>query len=145
MEHKKVYNVFQINVLVFYITSLMLVPVLVIFTYIFDVQLYTSTNTIILVASFILLVYFVAGLIYVLTTKEKFKRKLKPSYQKEFSFVMSLSGLGVLGMGILYLYFGGIALYVPHVIIPLAIAVFTGLYLVGNRYFNVSLLQRRKR
>lgn len=123
----------------------MLVPVFVIFTYIFDVQLYTSTNMIILVASIILLVYFVIGLLYVLLHKEKNQRRLKPSYQREFTYIMSISGLGVLGMGIMYLFFGGRTLYVPHVIIPLAIAVFTGLYLLGDRYFNVSLLQRKKR
>jgi amino acid transporter len=100
---------------------------------------------IILVSSFLLLIYFVGGLVYVLVTKEQYQRKLKPSYQKEFTLIMSVSGMGVLGMGILFLYFGGAPLYVPHVIIPLGIVVFTGLSLIGDRYFNVSLLQRRKR
>jgi len=78
-----------------------------------------------------------------LLTREQFERKLKPSYQKEFTFIMAISALGVLGLGILFLYLGGQSLYVPHVIIPLAIVVYSALYIIGDRYFNVSLLRRR--
>lgn len=145
MHHKKVYNVFQINLIVFYVICLMLVPIFAIVSYIFDFQLYTSTNTILLIASIAMLVVFIVGLTYLLLTRDFYERRLKPSYQKEFTLIMVISALGVLGLGILFLYTGGQALYVPHVIIPIGIAVFSSLYLLGNRYFNVSLLRRKKR
>jgi len=143
MQHKRVYNVFQINMIVFYVICFMFVPILTIVSYIFDFHLYTSTNSIILVSSIILFLFFVIGLLYLLITRDQFERKLKASYQKEFTLIMSISALGVLGLGIMFIYFGGQTLYVPHVIIPLGILVYSALYIIGNRYFNVSLLRRR--
>ena len=145
MHRKKVYNAFQINLIVFYTICFMLVPTVSIIAYIFDFHLITSANTIILIGTVLMLVVFVFGLLYLMLTKDFYKRRLKPSYQREFTITLVTSGIGVLGLGVLFLYIGGQALYVPHVIIPLGIAVFSGMYLLGNRYFNVSLLRRNKR
>lgn len=145
MQHKRVYNVFQINLIGFYTICIMLIPIFAVVSYLFDFHLYTSTNSIFLIGSFLLLAFFVAGLIYLLITREQYERKLKPSYQQEFTLIMGVSALGVLGLGIVFIYLGGPILYVPHVIIPIAIFVYSLLYLVGNRYFNISLLRRRKK
>lgn len=145
MQHKKVYNAFQINIIVFTVTCLMLVPIMSIVSYIFDIHLITSTNLIIAIAGTITTIVFVVGLVYMIFTRDRFERRLKASYQREFTILLVTSGLGVLGLGVLFLYLGGPSLYVPHVIIPIGISVFTGLYLVGDRYFNVSLLRRKKR
>jgi hypothetical protein len=145
MSQRQVYNVFQINLIVFLVTIVMLVPILSILSYIFDLHRYTSVSIILIVAGIITAVAFVIGLLSLLWTREQYRRRLKPSYPREFTILMSVSALGVLGVGILFLYIDGRALYVPHVIIPLGIAVFSGLYLLGDRFFNVSLLRRNKR
>ena len=62
MKRKKVYNLFQINLILFYTFSVLLVPILIVFSYIFDLQLYTSANRIILLADVIALIVFVVGL-----------------------------------------------------------------------------------
>lgn len=145
MNHKRVYNVFQINLIVFYALCIMLVPMFTVVSYIFDFHLYTSTNSIILIGAILLGVVFVTGLVYLLVKRDQYERKLKPSYQREFTIVMSVSALGVLGLGVMFLYFGGSLFYVPHVIIPIGIGVYAVLYLIGDRYFNVSLLRRRNK
>lgn len=142
MNHKKVYNQFQINLIVFYIACVTMIPLLCIISYLFDFHLYTSTNTIMLTSAIVLLVFFVIGLIYILLSRDFYERRLKPSYQREFTFVMSIWALGVLGVGIMFMYFGGPDHYVPHVIIPTAIVTFTGIYALGDKYFNISLLRR---
>jgi membrane-associated HD superfamily phosphohydrolase len=121
----------------------MLVPILVVISYLFDFHLYTSTNTIILIASIILLVFFVIGLVYLLITRSHYERKLKASYQREMTIIITISAIGVLGLGIMYMYFGGPIYYVPHVITPTGIIMYFILYFVGVRYFNISLLKRR--
>jgi amino acid transporter len=145
MQHKKVYNAFQINVIVFSVFCIMLVPIMSIVSYIFDLHIVASTNLILLITGSITVVTFLVGIVYLLLTRDRYERRLKAIYQREFTILMITSGLGVLGLGILFLYLGGPALYVPHVIIPIGIAVFTGLYVLGDRYFNVSLLRRKKR
>jgi len=143
MNHKKVYNEFQIYLIVFYVMCLMLVPILSIISFLFDFHLYTTTNVIVLFSTIVLLIFFVLGLIFLLIRRDYYERRLKPSYQREFTFVMSVCALGVLGLGILFMYFGGSDYYVPHFIVPIAIIVFSILYIVGDRYFNVSLLKKR--
>ena len=142
MAHKKVYNMFQINLIVFYVICIMLVPILSVISYLFDLHLYTSINSIMIIFTAMLLVFFITGLIYLLITKDHYKRKLKPSYQREFTIVLSVSAMGVIGLGVMFLYLGGPQLYVPHVIIPVAIITFSLLYIVGTRYFNISLLRK---
>lgn len=143
MNHKKVYNVFQIKLIMFYTTCIMLVPILVVISYLFDLHLYTSPNTIFLIAGLILLIFFVIGLVYLLLTRSHYERRLKPSYQREMTITIAISALGVLGLGIMFMYFGGPSYYVPHVITPTGIIMYFILYFVGVRYFNVSLLKRR--
>jgi CHASE2 domain-containing sensor protein len=121
----------------------MIIPMLSVISYLFDLHLYTSLNTILLIAAMILLIFFVVGLVYLLLTRYKYERRLKPSYTREMTITLTVSSIGVLGLGILYMYFGGPSNYVPHVIIPVGIVMYAILYFIGIRYFNVSLLKRR--
>lgn len=142
MKRKKVYNLFQINLIVFFSMSFLIVPVMIVIAYIFDLHFYTSTNNIVLIADIIALIFFAVGLSLLLITRDKYERKLKPSYQKEFLTLMVFSALGIFGIGILYTYLGGIFFYVPHVIIPLFIGVYLLVFFVGDKYFNVNLFKK---
>jgi hypothetical protein len=122
-----------------------MVPIFSVISYIFDFHLLTSANSIILIGTILLLVFFVGGLLVLLLQRDKYERRLKPSYQQEFTIILGVSALGVLGLGIMFMFFGGSPFYVPHVIIPTGIGVYTFLYIIGNRYFNVSLLRRTKK
>ena len=142
MKRKKVYNLFQINLILFNSFSILLVPILVVFAYIVDLHLVTSTNRIILFAVIIAAITFIVGLIFILITRDHFQRRLKPSYSKEFLWLIIISAFGILGIGILYTYLGGLELYVPHIIIPLFLIAYLLLYAVGQKYFNINLMKR---
>ena len=142
MKRKKVYNLFQINLILFYSFSVLLVPILIVFAYIFDLHLITSVNTIILVADIIAAIIFIVGLTFMLITRDHFKRRLKPSYSREFLWLIIISAIGILGIGIIFIYLGGLEYYVPHIIIPLFLISYLLLYVVGQKYFNINLLKR---
>ena len=142
MKHKRVYNQFQINLIVFYAAAEMLVPILIVVAYMFDLHLYTSTNYIVLIASIIALVFFVIGFVWILARREQTERKLKPSYYREFVILLALTTFGIIGVGIFYTYLGGSARYIPHVIIPLFIATFSVETIMGHRFFNVDIIKR---
>lgn len=142
MKHRKVYNEFQINLILFAITCIMLIPIVSVVSYIFDLQEYTSTSTILLVASALLIIFFVIGIIYILITKDKYKRRLKPSYQREFTTILVVCGFGILGIGIMFIYLGGPVFYVPHVIVPLFIGIYSFIFLIGDIYFNVRYIRK---
>ncbi len=142
MKRKKIYNLFQINQIVFYSLCALLVPILLVISYIFDLHNYTSVNNIFFVASTLTMITFVVGQTYLLLTKEQRRRKLKPSYQKEFLTLIVIVAFGVLGIAIMFIYLGGPMLYVPHVIIPLFLFAYLILFIVGQKYFNMNLLRR---
>ena len=142
MKRKKVYNLFQINLIVFFSMSFLIVPVMIVIAFIFDLHFYTSTNNIVLIADITALIFFTVGLTVLLITRDKYERKLKPSYQKEFLILMVFSAVGIFGIGILYTYLGGLFFYVPHVVIPLFIGVYLLVFFVGDKYFNVNLFKK---
>ena len=106
----------------------------------FDLHLYTSTNYIVLIATIIALVFFIIGLTTILITREQTERVLKPSYNRELIIVMVFSAFGIIGFGIFFTYLGGDFFYVPHVIIPLFIIVFSVVTFLGNKFFNVNII-----
>ena len=142
MKRKKVYNLFQINLILFYSFSILLVPILIVFSYILDLHLVTSANRIILIADIIAIIVFFGGLSFILLTRDRFQRRLKPSYSREFLWLIIISAMGILGIGIIFIYLGGLEFYVPHIIIPLFLSSYLLLYIVGQKYFNINLLKR---
>ena len=142
MKRKKVYNLFQINLILFYSFSILLVPILIVFSYILDLHLVTSANKIILIADIIAIIVFFGGLSFILLTRDRFQRRLKPSYSREFLWLIIISAMGILGIGIIFIYLGGLEFYVPHIIIPLFLSSYLLLYIVGQKYFNINLLKR---
>ena len=138
---KKVYNLFQINLIVFYVVSFSLVPTFIVAAYLFDLHEYTSTNYIVLIATSIALIFFIVGLAYLLLRRDRLERVLKPSYRKELLVVVIFSAFAILGFGIFYTYLGGSFFYVPHVIIPLFIGVYALNMFLANKFFNVDFLR----
>lgn len=139
MKRKRVYNQFQINLIVFYAVSLLMVPLFIVIAYLFDLHLLTSTNNIVLIASIMALTFFVIGLTVILLRRKKTERKLKPSYYKEYIILLIFSTFGVVGFGIFYTYLGGSFRYVLHVIIPSFIVIYGIDIILGNQFFNVDL------
>lgn len=142
MKRKRVYSLFQINLILFISSSIFMIPILVVIAYIFDLHLVTSTTVIIAFSAVVTLIYFFLGLLYLILKKEQLKRKLKPTYIKEFSTLFITNALGVLGVGVLFIYLGGPNQYVPHVIIPLFLGSYLLIFVAGERFFNINLLKK---
>lgn len=142
MNRKRVYSLFQIILILFISSSVLMIPMLVVIAYIFDLHLITSTTIIIAVSAVVTLIYFFLGLLYILLKKEQLKRKLKPTYVREFSTLFIINALGVLGTGVLFIYLGGPEKYVPHVIIPLFLGSYLLIFIAGERFFNINLLKK---
>ena len=141
MKRKRVYNQFQINLIVFYAASILLVPMFIVVSYMLDLHLYTSTNYIVLIASIIALVFFVIGFTSITVLKKKTERILKPSYYREFIILLACTTFGIVGFGIFYTYLGGQSIYIPHVIIPLFIVTYSVETIMGHRFFNVDIIR----
>lgn len=142
MNHKHVYNLFQINSIVSIISIIVATPIVCLITYLFSVQDYITVNDILYISLGVTILVLGVTSVFLILTREKHRKKLKSSYAKEFTFCTTLSTLAIFGFGILFIYLGGPDFYVPHVILPLGIFTYSILYLVGNRFFNVKLIRR---
>lgn len=142
MKHKRVYTVYQINLIMTIIATIMAIPAVTVFTYVFNMTDFVSVTNILYFSLAFMIIIFGVSLLFTVLTREKLRRRLKPSYQREFTFVTAISTLGVLGFGILFMYLGGEDYYVLHVIIPIALVTYAIIYIVGDRYFNVRFIRR---
>jgi len=142
MNRKRVYSLFQINLILFISSSVFMIPILVVIAYIFDLHLITSVTVIIAVSAVVTVSYIVLGLLYIAFKKDQLTRRLKPTYVKEFSTLFIINALGVLGVGVLFIYLGGPDRYVPHVIIPLFLGSYLLIFIAGERFFNINLLKK---
>jgi hypothetical protein len=133
---------YQINLILSVVISIMTVPIVSVFTYIFNITNYVSVTNILYIALALMIIVFGTTFFITLLSKEQLIRKLKPSYQKEFTFISSISAIGVLGSGVLFMYLGGDQFYVPHVIIPLGLITYSIIYVIGDRFFNIRLIRR---
>lgn len=133
-----IYTVHQINIILFIITCIMFVPIIVVFSYIFDLQMMVDPITILLVGAAGLVIFIGIGMLLLVFQRKRNYRSVKPSYHKEFSYLLFISALGILGFGIIFTYLGGPTNYIPHVVIPLFLSVYAALFIIGRRYFNVD-------
>lgn len=142
MNHKRVYSIYQINIIISIVATIMTVPTVSVLAYIFNVSDYFSVNNILYSALAIMVIIMGSTSLYIVLTKETLSRRLKPSYQREFTFIIVISAIGVLGSGVLFTYLGGDEFYVPHVIIPLGLITYFIIYLIGDRFFNVHFIKK---
>lgn len=125
----------------FIVTCVMFVPIITVFAYIFDIQNFIDPTFILILASTALLIFMGVGLLLLLLQRKTFDRRVKPSYHKEFSYVLFIAALGILGFGIIFTYLGGAQQYIPHVVIPIFLGVYAVLLFLGKRYFNVDVFR----
>jgi hypothetical protein len=119
----------------------MFVPIISVVAFIFDLQVYIEPELILLIGSAGLLIFVGLGILLLLLQRKQYDRRVKPSYHKEFSLVMFIAALGILGFGIIFTYLGGATRYIPHVVIPIFLGVYSVIFFLGKRYFNVDVIQ----
>ena len=142
MKRKKVFNLFQINLILLVSFAVLSIPIIIVFAYIVDLHLYLDEVNIILIAALITTIASISGTVYLILTKEKTERTVKASYTKEYSTLLVISSFGVLGIGILFIYLNGPLSSVPYIVIPLFIFTYTILFFAVEKYFNVNLLRK---
>ncbi|MCF7925323.1 MAG: hypothetical protein K9L26_02215, partial [Candidatus Izimaplasma sp.] len=122
----------------FIITCVMFIPIVTVFAYIFDLQTIVDEITILLIGAAGLVIFIGIGTLLIVFQHKRNYRLVKPSYHKEFSYLLFISALGILGFGIIFTYLGGATRYMPHVLIPLFLSIYAALFFIGRRYFNVD-------
>lgn len=139
INRPRIYSKYEINSIVFYGTMLLLMPIVLVFTYVFD----TFTNNYdvriyLLILVGITVLFTIIGTIFLLIKRDKLKRMVKATYVQEFYYLVIISIFGILGLVVLYKYLGGSPEYIASILV-LSILLFAYVLLnLGRKYFNLN-------
>lgn len=142
-RRQKIYSEFEIRLILFYATMILLFPNVLVITYIFDIAEHVNIMRFmfwLLISVVILTGLGTAALFYY---RDRLKRRVKPTYRGEFIYLLFLSAFGLLGVAVLYDYFGGNPQYVANVLIFVVALLLYVLITLGRIYFKFNYMRKR--
>lgn len=138
----KIYTQFEIDIITFYASMFLFLPLVLVITYLFEIDKHLNINDFmfwLLIANFILTI---AGTILLALSKDKLRRKVKASYRGEFFYLIFIFVFGLLGFVVIYDYMGGNRAYIANILVVLlAVLLFLAIYL-GRKYFKFDYMRK---
>jgi len=142
-DKEPIYSQFEIDVILFYGTMIMLLPIVLVFTYVFEIDEIVNIDRFmfwVLMMNFFLTA---AGTLVLALRKDHLRRKVKPAYIPEFVYLLFVAGFGLLGIVVLYDYLDGSRQYIANVLsILLALLVYVLIFL-GRRFFKYDYMKKQ--
>lgn len=139
----RIYSQFEINSVVFFANMFMFLPLILVFTHLFEFDRHININTFILWVVIVNLVVLVMGTVILALSKDKLKRKVKASYRTEFFYMIFLFVFGLLGTIVLYDYMGGNRAYIANILVVIfAGLTFLTIYL-GRTLFKFDYINKK--
>jgi nitrate reductase gamma subunit len=134
---------FEINAIVFNATMLLLLPLVLVFTYLFEVDKHLNINDFmfwVLIVNFIALI---TGTVILAINRDRLKRKVKVTYRNEYFYLIFLFVFGLLGFVVLYDNMGGNRAYIANILVVLFAGLLYLAIFLGRRYFNLAYIRNR--
>lgn len=142
-DKEPIYSQFEINVILFYGTMVMFLPIVLVITYVFEIDEIVNIDRFmfwVLLANFFLTAL---GTLVLALRKDHLRRKVKPAYVPEFVYLLFVAGFGLLGIVVLYDYLDGSRQYIANVLsILLALLVYVLIFL-GRRFFKYDYMKKQ--
>ncbi len=142
-DKPRIYSQFDIDAIIFYTNMILFTPLVLVFTYLFEIDKLLNINTFmfwLLMVNFILMI---AGTIYLAINKDRLKRRVKPQYRIEFFYMIFLYVFGLLGFVVIYDYMGGDRAYIANILVVLfAILLYLSIYL-GRKFFKFDYIEKK--
>lgn len=122
---------------------LMFLPLVLVFTHLFEFDRHININTYILWVVIVNLVALIIGTVFLALNKDRLKRKVKATYRGEFFYLIFLLVFGLLGMIVLYDYMGGDRAYIANILVVIfAGLAFLTIYL-GRTFFKFDYINKK--
>ncbi|MBI9009294.1 MAG: hypothetical protein JEZ05_04610 [Tenericutes bacterium] len=139
----KISTQFEINAIVFYANMILLLPLILVVTYLFEIDKFLNINEFmfwILIFNFVSLV---TGTIVLALNRDRLRRKVKVTYRNEFFYLVFLFVFGLLGFVVLYDFMGGDRAYIANILVVLFAGLLYLAILLGRKYFNLYYINKR--
>ncbi|MBU1145486.1 MAG: hypothetical protein KJ971_06505 [Firmicutes bacterium] len=139
----KIYSLYEISAILFYATMMMVMPIILVITYIFELDQTLNINTFIFWLIIFVFSLTLIGTIVLILKKDYLKRQVKPGYRSEYYYLVVISTFGLLGFIVFYDYLGGNRDYIANILVVLfAIIVFI-LIVLGRKFFNFDYMKKK--
>lgn len=139
----KIYSKYEINIVLFAATMLLFVPLILVFTYVFDINEVVRISLFLIILAASNLFFLITGGLFIYLNRDKLKRKVKANYLYEFYYLVAISVFGVLGFVVLFDYLGGNRQYVANFLIGLVVVFFYALISVGRKFFRFDYRKKK--
>jgi len=139
----KIYSRFEIQVINFYMTCVWLLPIILVITYVFDLDRRMNIDRFILWVLLGVGLVLAAGTAVLAFRRDALKRQVKPGYRNEYLYLLFVNAFGVLGFCVLYDYAGGDRAYIANILVVLIAFVFFLLLRLGRRFYNFDYMKKK--
>lgn len=138
-----VHSQYEISMIMFYWTMIGFLPIVLVFTYLFDLHLIYEPRYIMLLVLSINILVLMVGTLILLLRRSKLRRKVKTHYRKEFIYLLFINGFMLLGSVVVFDYLGGNRDYIANILVLLTALIFGLLFFFGRKYFNLNYITRK--
>jgi len=138
-----IYSRYEITSILYFATMVMFLPIVLVFTYIFDIELSLDVNKFIFITSMINLAFLILGGVGLYLRKNNLKRQVKASYLNEFVYLVVISMFGLLGFVVFYDYMNGDRAYIANILVVLFAALLYALIFLGRKFFNFDYMKKK--
>jgi hypothetical protein len=139
----RIYSKFEINSILFYATMILFIPLVLVFTYVFNIEYSFDVKIFLLFLLGITSLITLTGLTIIILKRDKMKRHVKATYITEFYYLVTISIFGVLGAIVLYNYLGGPQIFIPNIFVILLVLFVYILLRLGRKYFNLKYTKKK--
>ncbi|MBN2504112.1 MAG: hypothetical protein JXB20_02090 [Bacilli bacterium] len=142
-KRSKIHSEFEIRMILFYATMLLLIPNVLVVTYLFDIDQRVDIIEFIFWLLIGTLALSAIGTAILFMRRDFLKRRVKPTYRGEFIYLLFISAFGLLGIAVLYDYLGGNRQYIANVLIVVFALMLYILIMLGRRYFKFEYMGKK--
>ena len=142
-DRPRIYSKYEINSILFYGTVILFTPLILVFTYVFNIEKVIDPIIFLLIVLGVNLLIGILGTLFLFLKKDSLKRMVKSNYIFEFYFLVIISVFGILGMVVLFDYLGGNRQYIANILI-LVVVIFVYILLqLGRKFFKFDFKKRK--
>jgi hypothetical protein len=142
-DRPRIYSKYEINSILFYGIVILFTPLILVFTYVFNIEKVIDPIIFLLIVLGVNLLIGILGTLFLFLKKDSLKRMVKSNYIYEFYFLVIISVFGILGMVVLFDYLGGNRQYIANILI-LVVVIFVYILLqLGRKFFKFDFKKRK--
>lgn len=143
LRKEKIYSHYEVSFIMFYWTMICFLPIVLVFSFTFDVDKIIDPSLYILIVLGINGLVTIVGSIILLIKKDKLKREVKAHYRGEFIYLIFVSAFAILGFVVLYDYLDGNRDYIANILVLISALTLVSLGYLGRKYFKFDYIKRK--